>query len=144
VSHANRVADATCTDHSISGSVSTGVDVFRTFGPRCSGQKPTLTLQPGADPTLVYCLFVSCKYGKTGRTNCSGGATLTHLPEGMLGCCATGSGSFEVDMNCDGDFTWGALPPPSSKTQLVTGTVVVNRVSASGGLCSPYELTYHF
>jgi hypothetical protein len=144
VSHANRVADATCADQSISGQASNGVDYFRTFGPRCNGQKPTVKLQPGADPSLVYCLFVSCKYGRTGRTNCSNGATMTHLPEGILGCCSTGPGSFDVDMNCDGDFAWPGVPSPSTIEHDVTATLVVDGSSASGSGCSSYEIAYHF
>ncbi len=96
-------------------------------------------------------MFASCKYGKTGITGCGPGAVSTHLPEGMLGCCAiapstdaaSGISTSQValDVNCDADVEFGAATLPQDKPPLV-GWVVVD--GAPPGTCTGYQVAYHY
>jgi hypothetical protein len=157
---ANPVADAGCGEanaQTLTGSLGGDVDVFRTFGARCSGSQPSATLTT-TDSPMRLCLFASCWQGKTSLAGCSAGVP-THLPEGQLGCCtspapadggaSTGTSQtsqVSLDVDCDADVQFGALTPIGEKPPLVGYLVVDEYLIVDGGAppCSSYQISYHY
>lgn len=141
---ASSVGTGACFEQTLSGAVSSDIDVFSLGGKLCAGHDAlTSTLNTDQDDVRL-CMFVACSHGKTGLSACSGAAsiaagqppTANHLPEGALGCCRLGQGTLNVKVNCDEQYApFGAQP--SWRAYFVVDRVRDNQ-------CTPYTVAYQF
>ena len=139
-SQANRVDAATCSAQRLEGSVADDVDTFRTTGRKCDGQLPTARVASTDDALLEICMFVSCRFGRTGIATCEGhpeNAGGWHLPGGMVGCCHSGPGELHVNATCDSEYQVVQTSAPE-----LDAFITVRRTS--GTACVPYTVEYHF